>query len=93
VSTEPSVAHEFEEVLPNAELNFIPRCGHAPMVERPHEFNNIVEQFFNRIFGHSLRPEPVQSQLIPTSVQGAGSSWMGKTPYSVRSGPRHIFGA
>ena len=77
--TTPSVAHEFEEILPDTELKFIPRCGHAPMVERPHEFINIVEQFLDRIFGHFhghstlLSPETnAQPAATPTRVSGAG---------------------
>lgn len=57
--TPPSVAHEFKECLPDAELHFIPRCGHAPMMERPHEFNRIVESFLERVFAlPRLAPEP-----------------------------------
>lgn len=55
--TPPSVAHEFKECLPDAELHFIPRCGHAPMLERPHEFNRIVERFIDRVFAPQ-RPVP-----------------------------------
>ena len=56
--TPPTVAKEFKECLPHAELNFIPRCGHAPMMERPHEFNQIVEQFLQRLFGQPIISEP-----------------------------------
>ncbi len=56
--TPPSVAHEFKECLPNAELHFIPRCGHAPMMERPREFNQIVEQFLAKLFGLHPVPKP-----------------------------------
>jgi pimeloyl-ACP methyl ester carboxylesterase len=57
--TPPSVAHEFKECLPDAELHFIPRCGHAPMMERPHEFNHIVERFIDRVFASQrLAAEP-----------------------------------
>jgi len=57
--TPPSVAHEFKECLPDAELHFIPRCGHAPMMERPDEFNHIVERFVDRVFASQrLATEP-----------------------------------
>lgn len=43
--TPPFVAKEFNRLLPNSELHFIDRCGHAPMMEVPGEFNVILEQF------------------------------------------------
>lgn len=42
--TPPKLAHEFNDHLPHSELHFIPRCGHAPTLERPHEFIRIVEE-------------------------------------------------
>ena len=48
--TPPSVAHEFKERLPLAELEFIEQCGHAPILEKPQEFNWIVERFLQRHF-------------------------------------------
>ena len=47
--TPPDVAVEFSERLPNAELHFIDRCGHAPMIERPAAFNEVVLGFLNRV--------------------------------------------
>ncbi|MFN8406900.1 MAG: alpha/beta hydrolase [Sphingobacteriaceae bacterium] len=47
--TPPEVALEFSTLLPNAELNWIDHCGHAPMMERPLEFNHYLEKFLNRI--------------------------------------------
>jgi len=41
------VAEKFKEKIKNSELHFIPKCGHAPMMERPEEFNKILEQFLN----------------------------------------------
>jgi pimeloyl-ACP methyl ester carboxylesterase len=43
--TPPSVAHEFERLLPQAELRFLDHCGHAPMMERPATFNRYLQQF------------------------------------------------
>lgn len=43
--TPPMVAHEFERLLPNSELHWIDHCGHAPMMEVPHEFNVILSEF------------------------------------------------
>jgi len=41
--TPPEVADEFHELLPKSDLFWIDLCGHAPMMERPLEFNNILE--------------------------------------------------
>ena len=49
--TPPEVAEEFHEVLPNSELHWIDKCGHAAMMERPKEFNHIVGPFLDKIFG------------------------------------------
>lgn len=43
--TPPMVADEFKRLITHAELNWLDQCGHAPMMERPHEFNVILEQF------------------------------------------------
>ncbi len=43
--TPPLVAHEFNKLIPNTELRFIDKCGHAPMMEHPGEFNRIFENF------------------------------------------------
>ncbi len=43
--TPPDVAREFSERLPNAQLHFIDRCGHAPMMERPEAFNRLMLDF------------------------------------------------
>lgn len=46
--TPPFVAREFNRLIPNSELYFIDKCGHAPMMEVPAEFNKILEQFLSR---------------------------------------------
>jgi len=43
--TPPQVAYEFNRLIPNSELRFIDKCCHAPMMEHPEEFNEIVERF------------------------------------------------
>ena len=43
--TPPAVAHEFNKLIPNSTLRFIDKCCHAPMMERPEEFNVILENF------------------------------------------------
>jgi 2-hydroxy-6-oxonona-2,4-dienedioate hydrolase len=39
------VGEEFRKLLPNAELHVIEQCGHAPMMEQPQKFNNLLERF------------------------------------------------
>ncbi len=46
--TPPRVAHEFHKLIPNAQLHFIDKCGHVPMMEHPEEFNQIVGQFLHK---------------------------------------------
>jgi pimeloyl-ACP methyl ester carboxylesterase len=40
--TPPNVAEEFNKLLPNSELFWIDKCGHAAMMEHPDEFNEIL---------------------------------------------------
>lgn len=47
--TPPFVAHEFKRLIPNSEVHFIDKCGHAPMMEVPDEFNKILDGFLSRI--------------------------------------------
>jgi pimeloyl-ACP methyl ester carboxylesterase len=44
--TPPNVAKEFNQLLPDSNLYWIKKCGHAPMMEHPHRFNEILEQWF-----------------------------------------------
>ena len=46
--TPPYVAHEFDRLIPNTTLRFIDKCCHAPMMERPEEFNSILEEFLEK---------------------------------------------
>jgi len=43
--TPPFVAEEFHSALPNSELHFIDKCGHAPMMEQAALFNEQLDQF------------------------------------------------
>jgi pimeloyl-ACP methyl ester carboxylesterase len=43
--TPPMVAHEFNRLIPYSELKFIDKCSHAPMMEHPEKFNELVEDF------------------------------------------------
>jgi pimeloyl-ACP methyl ester carboxylesterase len=46
--TPPFVAREFNKLIPNSELHFIDKCGHAPMMEVPDEFNIILHKFLKK---------------------------------------------
>jgi pimeloyl-ACP methyl ester carboxylesterase len=47
--TPPFVAKEFNKLIPNSELHFIDKCGHAPMMEVPDEFNAILHKFLKKM--------------------------------------------
>ena len=40
--TPPDVGIEFNNLLPNSDLVWIDKCGHAPMMEHPEKFNEIL---------------------------------------------------
>ncbi|MGB1042132.1 MAG: alpha/beta fold hydrolase [Tenacibaculum sp.] len=46
--TPPEVADEFHKLLPDSDLFWIDKCGHAAMMETPEEFNNILENWFSK---------------------------------------------
>ncbi len=48
IITPPFVGREFNKFIPNSELFFIDKCGHAPMMEVPGEFNEILNNFLVR---------------------------------------------
>ena len=43
--TPPFVGREFNRLIPNSELHIIDKCGHAPMMEVPEEFNKVLDTF------------------------------------------------
>ena len=45
--TPPSVAHQFNKLISKSKLKFIDKCCHAPMMERPQEFNKILKSFLD----------------------------------------------
>jgi pimeloyl-ACP methyl ester carboxylesterase len=47
--TPPFVAREFNRLIPNSELYFVDKCGHAPMMEQPEEFNLILHKFLKKL--------------------------------------------
>ncbi|MCU0394433.1 MAG: alpha/beta hydrolase [Chitinophagaceae bacterium] len=49
IITPPFVGKEFNKLIPNSELYFIDKCGHAPMMEVPDEFNRILDKFLTKL--------------------------------------------
>lgn len=47
--TPPFVGKEFNKLIPHSELHFIDKCGHAPMMEKPVEFNEILNGFLTKL--------------------------------------------
>ncbi len=43
--TPPMVGHEFNRLIPNSTLRFVDKCCHAPMMEHPDKFNEILAEF------------------------------------------------
>ena len=48
--TPPEVAEEFNNHIPDSELFWIDKCGHAPMMEHPEEFNTILDGWLKKRF-------------------------------------------
>ncbi|MFS4417854.1 alpha/beta fold hydrolase [Maribacter sp. 2307ULW6-5] len=46
--TPPNVAEEFHDLLPDSELYWIEKCGHAPMMEHPEQFNQILDAWLQQ---------------------------------------------
>ncbi|MDA7502034.1 alpha/beta hydrolase [Chitinophagales bacterium] len=49
IVTPAFVGEEFAQKIKNSELYFIDKCGHAPMMECPTEFNKILSDFLQRL--------------------------------------------
>jgi pimeloyl-ACP methyl ester carboxylesterase len=45
--TPPHVAHEFESHIPGAKLVFLDECGHAPPIEQPQRFGQVLRAFLD----------------------------------------------
>lgn len=43
--TPPEVAKDFDKLLPDSELFWIEKCGHAAMMEHPDEFNSLLHSW------------------------------------------------
>lgn len=46
--TPPHVAEEMDEKIPDTDLHWIDKCGHAAMMEHPEEFNEILEGWLTK---------------------------------------------
>jgi pimeloyl-ACP methyl ester carboxylesterase len=51
IVTPPHVAEEFQNLLPNSELHWIPLCGHAAMWEHPDKFGEIALHWLRKHIG------------------------------------------
>jgi len=47
--TPPFVGEQFNELIADSELYFIDKCAHAPMMEVPEKFNEILDGWLQRI--------------------------------------------
>jgi 2-hydroxy-6-oxonona-2,4-dienedioate hydrolase len=52
--TPPFVGEKFHELIENSRLFFLDQCGHAPMMEKAEEFNDLLDQFLAEV---SQRPQ------------------------------------
>jgi pimeloyl-ACP methyl ester carboxylesterase len=52
--TPPDVAEEFHRLLRHSELFWIDQCGHAPMMERPKEFNAILSPWLKTLYAEKV---------------------------------------
>lgn len=46
--TPPDVAEEFHRLLAKSELHWIDKCAHAPMMEQPEKFNEILDTWLSK---------------------------------------------
>lgn len=51
--TPPFVAEKFNELIANSRLEWIDKCGHAPMMEHPDKFNKIFKSFIEKLVTES----------------------------------------
>ncbi len=48
IITPPFVGEKFKELIPHARLELLDKCGHAPMMELPIVFNQILSDFLSK---------------------------------------------
>lgn len=66
--TPPSTAFEFQKLLPDARLVFLPKCGHAAMMEHPAEFNRLVEEFVQNVCTTPLHQSPPYLAIVNVQI-------------------------
>ncbi|MBL8745975.1 MAG: alpha/beta hydrolase [Phycisphaerae bacterium] len=49
IVTPPDVAQQFHALLPNSQLVWIDRCGHAPQIERPEELGAAIRDYLDQL--------------------------------------------
>lgn len=49
VVTPPFVAEKFHELIKDSRLHFLDECGHAPMMEKPEQFNDLLDAFLKAV--------------------------------------------
>ena len=57
--TPPDAAARVRALISASELQVLPRCGHAPMLERPAVFNDVLEEWLARTRARRERPAAV----------------------------------
>lgn len=51
IVTPPFVGEKFKDLIEDSRLFFLDKCGHAPMMEKPAEFNALLEDFLDEVEG------------------------------------------
>jgi pimeloyl-ACP methyl ester carboxylesterase len=51
IVTPPFVGEKFRDLIENSTLYMLDKCGHAPMMEKPEEFNRLLEAFLDEVEG------------------------------------------
>ncbi len=51
IVTPPFVGEKFRDLIEHSQLHMLDKCGHAPMMEKPAEFNALLEDFLDEVEG------------------------------------------
>jgi len=51
IVTPPFVGEKFRDLIEGSELHMLDQCGHAPMMEKPVEFNALMDKFLDKVEG------------------------------------------
>ncbi len=51
IVTPSFVGEKFHELIENSQLHMLDKCGHAPMMEKPAEFNVLLDAFLDEVEG------------------------------------------